>query len=479
MARRQSPLDSDVICDSSFSRRGGAGRTAAYLSYELSTRSDELSANWQNRMKCAVSLWILTVFAAVPMFVGCKPAYDTHAHDDWQYNGEFHKVIEQADRLVVRDGGYNCCGPVDNQAILLTITNPREIGELHRIIEFETHQPWSACMCCGYPGLDWYRGKKRVALTALHHGRAIRWSEFPGDAQLTPRSSQAIVDWLAERGITGPLEEVEVEKHRAAIAKEARTLLAEHVSTEVLAAVSAAQAEAEANIPLDDTAAFDVQARLMDTRIREAFGDVETMYSTLFQILGCVPMHWNSRLAGEQDTSYEFLVRAPREELNSAIRAALQSKLASERQGAARLVFSQLFMTNYGKTERDIEGWMELLAGAAYDDSFAENRRLVLYRLVEHPSVRARQVLQKAIADPDQTVRRYAIEALSQRDSQEIREILARVAKGQLQSRESQNPPRNYGDGTGTVFYIPGMDPEVFADTDQEAAGKALRAVRK
>ena len=430
-------------------------------------------------MKWTVSLWIFTVFAATIVLAGCKPAYDKHAHDDWQYNGEFHKVIEQADRLVVRDGGYNCCGPVDGQGILLTITNPRETGELHRIIEFEAHQTWSVCMCCGYPGLDWYRGKKRVALTALHHGRAIRWNEFPGDAQLTLRSSQAIVEWLAKRGIAGPREEVEARKHRIAVAKEARTLLAEHVPTEVLAAVSAARTEAEANVPLNDTAALDVQARLTDARIREAFDDLETMYSTLFRMLGCLPMHWNARLEGAQDAAYEFLVRAPREELDAAIRATLQSTVGSERQGAARLTFSQLFMTIYGKTEPDIEGWMEILAETAYEDPFAENRRLVLHRLVEHASVRARQVLQKAITDPDQTVRRYAIEALSLRDSPESREILVRVAKGQLQSRESQSPPRNYGEGTGTVFYTPGMDQKVFADTDQEAADKALQASRQ
>lgn len=422
--------------------------------------------------KTTVSLAVLAVVAVHIIVAGCN-------RDEWQYDGDFHKVIEQADRVVVRDGGYTCCGPVDKQAILLNITNRREIDELNRIVEFEPHQTSDACMCCGYPGIDWYRGQKRVALTALHHGLALRWKKFPGDAQLTPRSSQAIVEWLAKRGITRPLEEVEERNRRIAVGKEARTLLAEHVPAEILEAVSAARAEVQAKVPLDGTAAFDARARLADARIRETIGDLPTMYAAFFRMLGCLPMHWNARLADEQDTAYDFLIRAPREELDEAIRAALQSAARSERQGAARLIFSQLFMTRHGKTRGDIEGWMELLADEAYEDPFPENRRLVLHRLVEHPSVRAAHVLHSAITDPDQTVRRYAIETFALNDSPESREILARIAEGQSQPRESRNPPRNYAEGTSIVYHVPGMNERVFEDTDQEAATKALQAMRR
>ena len=36
----------------------------------------------------------------------------------------FYDAIQDADRLVVRDGGFNCCGSVSKQAILFEVTNP-------------------------------------------------------------------------------------------------------------------------------------------------------------------------------------------------------------------------------------------------------------------------------------------------------------------------------------------------------------------
>ncbi len=413
----------------------------------------------------------LLVFV-ISTLAGCQ-----HTHDNRQCDEEFHEVIRHADRLVVRHGGYNCCGPVDQQPILLTIINQDEVAEFNRIIEFESEQTWSGCMCCGFPGIDWFRGDTRLALTALQHGRAIRWKGFPGDAELTSRSSHAIVKWLTAHGIAGPEEEVQKEAFREAIAKGAETEIREHIPTDVLEALSAARDETAYGVSVDNAKDIDTQDSSMDSLVRGAFDNAETMYATLFRMLGCLPMHWNSQLECGQDMAHDFLVRAPRDELDAAVRVALQSKVESERQGAARLIFSQLFMTNYGKTDQDIEGWMELLSEAAYSDPFAENRRLVLHRLVEHPSVEAEHVLQEAVTDPDETVRRYAIEALSLRCRPESTEILTKVAEGQLQPRESRSPPKNYGAGTRIIIYIPGMEQIVFQDTDQEAAVNAIRGM--
>lgn len=41
----------------------------------------------------------------------------------------------------------------------------------------------------------------RVALTSIHHGDALRWKGFPGDATLTPESSRALALWLRDHGI--------------------------------------------------------------------------------------------------------------------------------------------------------------------------------------------------------------------------------------------------------------------------------------
>lgn len=398
--------------------------------------------------------------------------------EDWKYDGKFHRLVAKADRVLIRDGGYNCCGPVDKQAILLTITNQQEIAKLNEIIQFETNQTYDGCMCCGFPGLDWYRGKRRIALTALTHGHAVRWRGFPGDAQLTSTSSELVVEWLARHGVAGPKEEVEAEKRRAAVAKEAGAVLQKFVPQAFLTAIQKAEEEVKRTGPQDMFSSIDKEDAIKGKFIRASFGDKQRMYTSLFQIMGCLPMHWDSRYSPDQDESYEFLVRAPRDELDNALHAAARSKDRIERRGAARMIYSQHYMTIRDKTEQDIEKWMELLAEAAYEEPFPENRRLVLYRLVEYPSVKARYVLQKAVEDPDQTTRRYAIEALSLRNSPESTAVLSRVARGLTRPGKAPDLPKDYGEGTGVSYVTPGMEKEVFQDTDEEAANKTLQATR-
>lgn len=120
----------------------------------------------------------------------------------WTNTGAFARLIAGADRIVVRDGGFNCCGPVDDQKQLVVLTNVQSIVEFGKRIEFvETQKGLGGCLCCGYPGIDWYKGTNRLALTAVQHGSALRWKDFPGDAQLTPESSRALAKWLLEHGV--------------------------------------------------------------------------------------------------------------------------------------------------------------------------------------------------------------------------------------------------------------------------------------
>ncbi|MFH1845294.1 MAG: hypothetical protein ABIF77_19090 [bacterium] len=124
----------------------------------------------------------------------------------WVYTNQFHEVIEMADHIVIRDGGFNCCKPsVDDDSVIVEITDPGLIREIYNNLIFSTDQTADACECCGYPGIDWYRGKKRLALTAVQHRAAIRWAGFPGysygDAKLTEESSDWMKRWLHEHGI--------------------------------------------------------------------------------------------------------------------------------------------------------------------------------------------------------------------------------------------------------------------------------------
>ena len=63
-------------------------------------------------------------------------------------------------------------------------------------------------------------------------------------------------------------------------------------------------------------------------------------------------------------------------------------------------------MMDYGKTEEDLCRWMATFAETAYADPLPENRRLVLARLLEYGELSKLDVLERAVGDPDQTVRR-------------------------------------------------------------------------
>ncbi|MHB1036640.1 MAG: hypothetical protein ACYC35_18090, partial [Pirellulales bacterium] len=118
------------------------------------------------------------------------------------YGLRFHRAIEAADRLVIRHGGFDCCGSVDGQRILFDVVDPAQIAEVRQNLEFVWGLPDRGCACCGYPGMDWYCGQTRVALTSVQHWKAIRWSGFKGDAHLTAESSLWLEQWLKAHGVT-------------------------------------------------------------------------------------------------------------------------------------------------------------------------------------------------------------------------------------------------------------------------------------
>ena len=113
----------------------------------------------------------------------------------------FFKTIAGADRIVIRDGGFNCCvsiAEIDKERVSAVITNAAEIAAFTSMIQFEDGPMGPPCMCCGYPGVDWWKGGERVALTALQHGEALRWRAFSGDCPFTSESSQALARWFKE-----------------------------------------------------------------------------------------------------------------------------------------------------------------------------------------------------------------------------------------------------------------------------------------
>lgn len=119
----------------------------------------------------------------------------------WTDEGRFDEAIAEADRVVVRDGGFDYEGNTGGDAVLFEVTDLKEVLELRGNLVFEKQQQLSVCPCLGYPGVDWYQGKARIALTSIQHGRAVRWREFQGDVRLTEESGAWLVRWLIEHGV--------------------------------------------------------------------------------------------------------------------------------------------------------------------------------------------------------------------------------------------------------------------------------------
>ena len=114
----------------------------------------------------------------------------------------FATLIAAADRIVVRKGGYICHSKnVDEQPIAATITNAAEIAAFNRSIRFYRNYPGLADWCCGYPGIDWWAGDRRIVLSSVQHGRALRWKGFSGDIPFVKESSEKLRAWLKDHGI--------------------------------------------------------------------------------------------------------------------------------------------------------------------------------------------------------------------------------------------------------------------------------------
>jgi hypothetical protein len=386
--------------------------------------------------------------------------------EEWRYTGQLHALIKDADRIVVRKGGYDCCGPVDKQTVLFEVKDRKEIQGVYEKLQFMADEAPGFCMCCGFPGIDWYKDGKRIVLSAVQHGGALRWKGAPGDVGLTGASSKWLIEWLAKNGVTRPKREREASERRARISEEGHTKLKAYVPKPFLEAVLRAEEETEED---DMFAGDDREGALRNRYVRAAYPDTASLYDSLFTLMACLPMTWDNRYRPSQEAAYDFIVEAPAKELDAAFRRAASSKSRLVRHGAARMVFSQHYMTIHGKTDEDVARWMALLVKSAYETPFPENRRLVLERLIEFSAVPATEVLASALEDPDQTVRRKAMKALTKRESEQSYALLQGAAAGKTKPREALPIPTDYGEGA-PGYTTPGMGVDKSERTDQEYA---------
>ena len=144
-------------------------------------------------------------------------------------NARFNAIVQGSDRVVIRDGGGGCCCSIDEDPVLYEITNKTEIAKFNEMFRFSERQ--TRCRCCGFPGVDWWRDGKRIAVMAMHHGKALRVEHERLDWRFADGSRRLIGEWLKDHGINstegGPLH-LRCRNGRVALATVAQQWAASH-----------------------------------------------------------------------------------------------------------------------------------------------------------------------------------------------------------------------------------------------------------
>ena len=165
------------------------------------------------RLDCFMRISKRTVLISIPVLLVIL--WPSFPHNP---NPVFLRAVKNADRIVIRNGGFNCCdNDIDSQEILYEITDPVEIAGFNANIVFEKSfdsMSVASCEYCGYPGIDWYQGGNRTLLTSVQHGKALRWSEFDGDENLTAESEAWLKQFFSQKGIPEDMNNMAMQETR-------------------------------------------------------------------------------------------------------------------------------------------------------------------------------------------------------------------------------------------------------------------------
>lgn len=389
---------------------------------------------------------IVLILALMTGWFGCG----RESGKSWTYDGELHRAIATADRIVVRSGGFDCCESVDGNLVLFELTSSADLQEVREHLQFESTQGGSDCLCCGHPGIDWYRGEYRLALTAVQHGRALRWRGFPSDAVLTDKSSKWLEDWLSRHVSCRCMREGDAARWSASLAEEAHRRLGPMVPCGFLEAIGRARAEFARRTEeagMSQLASVKSLAEIKRQYVLATEGSKKGLHASLLRITGCLPMQWNYLYRPEQQEACEFLAETPREELDQILCAAARSDDPIAKRGAARLLFSDAAPLVRKNSKENVAAWITLLVEVAYADPFPENRSLVMQRLKEHVAAGSMDVLTQAVEDPDSKVREDARAVLALRSDPEAADLLHRATSGSTPPRKPKLPPKDFAEG--------------------------------
>ncbi len=130
-------------------------------------------------------------------------------------------LFEKVTRIRILAEGVSQ-GKALGDELLLEETNLQAILALRACLAIvEDPRSFGHCMCLGDQALELYSGSRLLATIGLHHGRSIRWEAWKYDALLV--DGQCLLDWMAERGVIGPLQAYQEAQRQEAIQRQALT----------------------------------------------------------------------------------------------------------------------------------------------------------------------------------------------------------------------------------------------------------------
>ena len=111
-------------------------------------------------------------------------------------------ALHDTARICVWEEGI--CGDEPIGELLLEVTDQEEIANLYDALRI-VDGPAGHCLCYGDVAFELLSAvNRRLALLGLHHGILLRWHAWTEDAALV--DGIALLEWLAGRGMTEPLE---------------------------------------------------------------------------------------------------------------------------------------------------------------------------------------------------------------------------------------------------------------------------------
>lgn len=135
------------------------------------------------------------------------------------------EMVRAANRIQILDGGMltfkkgeRSIGKPMGEKVLFESRQQEDLESLRTCVRFRDDANGSFCMCPGSLAFVFFRGEEHLAVLGFHHGQSFRWDRWFGDGPLL--ENQGILDWLSERGINGPAQEVEQMKQQRALAEQ-------------------------------------------------------------------------------------------------------------------------------------------------------------------------------------------------------------------------------------------------------------------